>query len=108
MEPSKFRAVLLEISNQLTEDQLTKVKYLCEGEIGKRSLEKIDSGTKLFTTLTERGKLGPDNTELLGQMLSDIGRDDLCQKLTAFVNRLSLQHQDDTENGTGNGEQKEG
>lgn len=100
MESSKFRAVLLEISDQLTADQLTKVKYLCQDEIGKRSLEMIDSGIKLFTVLSERGKLGPDDTEFLGQKLSDIGRDDLCQKLTAFVNGSSLQHQDDTENGT--------
>lgn len=100
MESPTFRAVLLEISDQLTEVQLSKVKFLCQGEIGKRSLEMVDSGTKLFTALTERGKLGPDNTELLGQMLSSIGRDDLCQKLAACLNGPSLRHQDDTENGT--------
>lgn len=100
MEPFRFNAVLLEISDQLTEDQLSKVKYLCQGDIGKRSMEAIDSGTKLFTALSERGKLGPANTELLGQLLRQVGRDDLCQILDASVTGSRLCHQDDTENGT--------
>lgn len=100
MDPYQFKAVLLEISNQLTEDQLNKAKFLCQDDIGKRSMETIDSGTKLFTALSERGKLGPANTELLGRMLQQIRRDDLCQILDAFVTGSSLCHQDDTENGT--------
>lgn len=98
MDP--FKALLLEISNQLSKDQLDKLKYLCQDEIGKRQTEKIDNGISLFTTLTERGKLGADNTELLGQLLSEIRREDLLQKLNAFVNGSTPRHQDDTENGT--------
>ncbi|XP_029702371.1 FAS-associated death domain protein-like [Takifugu rubripes] len=98
MDPFQFKAVLLEISNQLTEDQLSKVKFLCQDHIGKRSLETIDSGTKLFTTLSERGHLSPDDTELLGQMLQKVGRDDLFQILDAFVTGSRPGHQDDTEN----------
>lgn len=100
MDLFQFKAVLLEISNQLTEDQLSKVKFLCQDHIGKRSLETIDSGTKLFTALGERGHLSPDHTELLGQMLQEVGRDDLFQILDAFVTGSRPCLQDETENGT--------
>lgn len=100
MEPLEFKSVLLEISDSLHGDQLDKLKYLCQEEIGKRRMEKIDSGTMLFVALTERGKLGADNTEFLAQLLTKICRDDLLQKLNAFVNQSTPRHQDDTENGT--------
>lgn len=99
MESFKFKALLLEISNQLSEDQLDKLKFLCQDEIGKRFMEKIDTGTKLFVMLTERGKLGANDTDLLGHLLSEIRRDDLLQKLNAFVNGSIPRHQDDAENG---------
>uniref|UniRef100_H3BYG2 Fas (tnfrsf6)-associated via death domain n=1 Tax=Tetraodon nigroviridis TaxID=99883 RepID=H3BYG2_TETNG len=98
MESLKFKAVLLEISDQLSEDQLENLKYLCQDEIGKRRMEKIDSGTKLFVVLKERGKLGEDSTEFLGQLLSEIHRDDLVEKLNAFVNGFAPRHQDHFEN----------
>lgn len=100
MASLRFKAILLEISDQLSEDQLEKLKYLCQDEIGKRRMEKIDSGTKLFVVLKERGKLGEDNTEFLGQLLSEIRRDDLLEKLNAFENGFPPRHQDQTENGT--------
>lgn len=100
MESLEFKTVLLEISDQLSGDELDKLKYLCQEEIGKRRVEKIDSGTKLFVILTERGRLGADNTEFFGKLLTKIRRDDLSQKLNAFVNQSSPRHQDDTENGT--------
>lgn len=100
MESHKFKTVLLDISDQLSEDQLDKLKYLCQDEIGKRRTETIDSGIKLFDALYERGKLGEDNTELLGHLLTQIRRDDLLQKLNTFVNGSTPRHQDDAENGT--------
>lgn len=100
MESLEFKALLLEISDHLSNDQLEKLKYLCEDIIKKRLMENIHGGTKLFEILTERGKLGPDNTEFLGQLLTKIHRDDLVQKLNAYVDRRIPRHQDDTENGT--------
>lgn len=101
MSSHKFNSVLLDISDHLSEDQLSKLKYLCQNEIGKRSLEKIDKGIELFSFLRERGKLGENNTEFLAQILAEIRREDLLEKLNAFVYGATPQHQDDTENGTG-------
>ncbi|KAK6274336.1 hypothetical protein J4Q44_G00392630 [Coregonus suidteri] len=79
---SAFNSFLLKISCELVGDQLEKMKFLCLKEIGKNRLEKITSGLQLFTVLEERNKLGPDNTEFLVSLLTDIGRLDLADKIT--------------------------
>lgn len=60
------------------------MKFLLNRDIGKRDLEKIKTGTMLFNVLTERGKLGEDNTELLSKLLLHIKRQDLLDKLTQY------------------------
>ncbi|XP_061559251.1 protein FADD [Phycodurus eques] len=79
-----FNAVLLDISNQLTPGQLASLKFLCGDMIGKRELEAIDSGLKLFQSLTERGVLGRDRRESLSELLKQIQRQDLSEKLSSF------------------------
>ncbi|KAF4110645.1 protein FADD [Onychostoma macrolepis] len=73
MDNSKFRAMLLTISDKLTEDNVTNLKFLCP-EIGKKKLEKINKGIDLFECLIERAAIGPDNTELLRRHLNQIGQ----------------------------------
>ncbi|KAM8894596.1 FAS-associated death domain protein [Spinachia spinachia] len=86
MSSLKFNKLLLDISNQLTQDQLEKMKFLVRGMVGKRELEKITSGTQLFQVLAERRQLGSDHTECLSKLLRDIGRSDLSDKLDHFEN----------------------
>ncbi|XP_071329003.1 FAS-associated death domain protein [Trachinotus anak] len=81
MNSSDFQAVLLKISDQLSSEELDKMKFLCQNVIGKKDLEKISTGSKLFQLLMERGKLGPDNTEYLSERLLNIQRHDLSDKL---------------------------
>lgn len=81
MSSFHFNAVLLEISNSLSPDQLGQMKFLCQSEIGKRDLERIDSGLKLFQFLTERQKLSEENTEYVCELLKATGRLDLCDRL---------------------------
>uniref|UniRef100_UPI003AADE494 FAS-associated death domain protein n=1 Tax=Centroberyx gerrardi TaxID=166262 RepID=UPI003AADE494 len=83
MSSLQFNAVLLAISNELTPEQLEKMKYLCE-DIGKRDKEKIDTGLKLFDALTQRTKLGPDNTKFLCYLLTHANRKDLSDKLNGY------------------------
>ncbi|XP_077567850.1 FAS-associated death domain protein [Stigmatopora nigra] len=84
MGPSHFRALLLDISRELTTEQLDNLKYLCMDKIGRRMLEMIDSGFKLFQCLTERGELGQDKREILSELLKNIKRIDLSEKLMSF------------------------
>lgn len=73
METSRFRAMLLAISDKLTEDNVTSLKFLCP-EVGKKKLEKVNKGIDLFECLIERAAIGPDSTELLRNHLNHIGQ----------------------------------
>ncbi|XP_040002618.1 protein FADD [Xiphias gladius] len=84
MNSLQFNAVLLEISNQLSTEQLENMKFLCRHVIGKKDTEKIRAGVTLFQFLTERGRLGEDNTEYLSELLKKIQRLDLSEKLNSF------------------------
>lgn len=84
MSSFSFKAVLLEISNSLSPDQLGQIKYLCQNDIGKRDLERIDSGLKLFQFLTERQKLSEENLDYVCERLKAAGRPDLCERLQNF------------------------
>lgn len=84
MSSSQFNKILLDISNQLSPDELDKLKFLCRDVIGKKDLEKIDSGHRLFQVLGERCKLSADNTKPLSDLLDGIKRPDLSEKLNNF------------------------
>ncbi|RVE73738.1 hypothetical protein OJAV_G00034440 [Oryzias javanicus] len=81
MSSETFNALLLDISNQLKEDDLTKMKFLLGDHVGKRDLEKITSGHGLFQVLRERTLLGPENRDFLNGLLKGIARYDLSEKL---------------------------
>ncbi|XP_061132397.1 protein FADD [Syngnathus typhle] len=84
MDSLKFNALLLDISSHITNEQLDSLKYLCRDKVGKRVLETIDSGYKLFQCLTEGGELRQDKTKLLSELLEYIKRQDLSDKLNNF------------------------
>ncbi|XP_067256200.1 protein FADD [Chanodichthys erythropterus] len=73
MDTRAFRAMLLAISDKLTEENVVSLKFLCT-DIGKKRLEKINKGLDLFECLIERAQIGPDNTDLLRKLLKDIGQ----------------------------------
>ncbi|KAK5916013.1 hypothetical protein CesoFtcFv8_001554 [Champsocephalus esox] len=90
MSSLQFNSLLLDISNQLTEKQLEDLKFLCGDMLGKRELEKICSGVRLFQVLTERMKLGADNTDCLSRFLTQIQRQDLAERLESFESQADL------------------
>lgn len=73
MDTRGFRAILLDISNKLSEANVESLKFLCI-DIGKKRLEKINKGIELFECLIERAEIGPNNTDLLRKLLKDIGQ----------------------------------
>ncbi|KAM6943523.1 LOW QUALITY PROTEIN: FAS-associated death domain protein-like [Xenentodon cancila] len=85
MSAQQFNAVLLNISNDMKTDNLEKMKFLVRDHIGKRELESITTGHRLFQSLTERGLLGADNTDYLVDLLKNIKRSDLADKLNNFT-----------------------
>ncbi|KAG7221785.1 hypothetical protein INR49_028859, partial [Caranx melampygus] len=87
--------VLLKISDQLSSEQLDKMKFLCKDDIGKKDMERISTGSKLFQFLMERGKLSADNTEYVCRLLSNIQRHDLADQLHSLGESEEIQDQPD-------------
>uniref|UniRef100_A0A1A8FCR8 Fas (Tnfrsf6)-associated via death domain n=1 Tax=Nothobranchius korthausae TaxID=1143690 RepID=A0A1A8FCR8_9TELE len=84
MNSQPFNSVLLEISNQLTADNLDKLKFLLRHVIGRRELEKIGTGHRLFEVLTERRKLTPEDTDFVSGLLEEIQRPDLSVRISSW------------------------
>ncbi|AWP02140.1 putative FAS-associated death domain protein-like [Scophthalmus maximus] len=97
MSSLQFNSVLLEISNQLSGDELDKMKFLCRDKIGKKDMEKISSGVRLFQLLTERGELGAEKPEFLSKCLEHIRRRDLADMLQSFESPCGIGSHPDRE-----------
>lgn len=105
MESLAFNALLLEISNGLSSEQLESLKFLCKEDIKKKEQERCTAGLKVFQILTERGKLGSNNTDYLCFLLRSIKREDLSQKLQNFNGELQLNRDESETNEKGKEEQ---
>lgn len=82
-EGIEFNFLLNDISQNLSQEELDSMKFLCK-DIGKRRLEKLSSGLQLFQALEEQDKLSKEDTQFLAKLLSNIKRSDLEKKLAAF------------------------
>ncbi|KAF3833217.1 hypothetical protein F7725_026882 [Dissostichus mawsoni] len=92
MSSLQYNSLLLYISNQLTDKQLEDLKFLCRDMLGKRELEKISSGVRFFQLLTERGKLGADNTDCLSRFLTEIHRQDLARDKLGIASEVIVEN----------------
>ena len=78
---SDFRRLLLDISNEITNADLAKLKFLCVDEIPFRTLEGMSKPFELFTALQQGNLLSEQNREYLASKLSHVHRVDLSNKL---------------------------
>ncbi|XP_006911354.1 FAS-associated death domain protein [Pteropus alecto] len=77
MDP--FLVLLHSVSASLSSGELTELKFLCQGRVGKRKLERVQSGVDLFSVLLEQNELDPHHTELLRELLTSLRRQDLLR-----------------------------
>ncbi|MBZ3889165.1 FAS-associated death domain protein [Sciurus carolinensis] len=82
MDP--FRMLLLSVSADLSSGELTELKFLCQGLVGKRKLERVQRGHELFEVLLEQKDLEAEHTELLRSLLTSLRRHDLLRRLDDF------------------------
>lgn len=82
MDP--FLVLLHSVSAGLSSSELTDLKFLCQRRVGKRKLERVQSGLDLFSVLLEQNELDPQNTELLRELLASLRRHDLLRLLDDF------------------------
>ncbi|XP_012876323.1 PREDICTED: FAS-associated death domain protein [Dipodomys ordii] len=79
MDP--FLVLLHSVSTGLSSAELTELKFLCLGRVGKRKLERVQSGLDLFTVLLEQSDLEPGRLGLLRELLGSLRRHDLLRRL---------------------------
>ncbi|KAM4848876.1 FAS-associated death domain protein [Urocitellus parryii] len=82
MDP--FRVLLHSVSADLSSGELTELKFLCQGLVGKRKLERVQRGHELFEVLLEQKDLEAEHTGLLRDLLASLRRHDLLQRLDDF------------------------
>lgn len=82
MDP--FLVLLHSVSAGLSNGELTELKFLCQGRVSKRKLERVQSGLDLFSVLLEQNELDPQHTELLRELLTPLRRQDLLRRLDDF------------------------
>ena len=75
-----FRALLLNISQELTTRNFNDMKFACD-KIPDGILEKLTRPIDLFTELEHRDLLSENNKDFLAESLLGIGRTELARKL---------------------------
>ena len=76
--PGDFTSLLLRISKEVEKRELKTMKICCRDHgIGAARLEQISDAYDLFDELRKRNLLGPENTELLVELLDKADRIDL-------------------------------
>lgn len=101
MDP--FLVLLHSVSAGLASEELTQLKFLCRDRVGKRKLERVQSGLDLFSVLMEQSELDRAHTALLRFLLESLRRQDLLQLLDAFEDRATAGTDADPEQRGGSG-----
>jgi len=81
---SPYRKLLLELSSELSNSHLEKLKFASIDLLPRGTLENITSGLKFFDVLEQDGRIAPLNLSLLEDMFKTIGRMDLAEKIQCF------------------------
>lgn len=66
-----FRLVMKKVADQLCPEDLENMKFLCQGIIPRRDLEKVENLLDLFWLLEDNGKLSIDNFYFLEELLEN-------------------------------------
>ncbi|KAF6103257.1 Fas associated via death domain [Phyllostomus discolor] len=82
MDP--FLVLLHSMSTRLSSSELSDLKFLCQDRLGKRKLERVQSGIDLFSLLLEQNDLDRENPERLRELLTSLRRRDLLRLLDDF------------------------
>lgn len=88
MDP--FLVLLHSLSGSLSSSDLMELKFLCRERVGKRKLERMQSGLDLFSVLLEQNDLDRNHTGLLRDLLASLRRHDLLQRLDNFEVGLAV------------------
>lgn len=83
MDP--FLSLLHSFSMNLSDTELSALKFLCRDKIGKRKLESVKTGNDLFTILLDQREIAREKVDFLQVMIKSIKREDLLMQLEEFM-----------------------
>lgn len=104
MDP--FLVLLHSLSGSLSSSDLMELKFLCRERVGKRKLERMQSGLDLFSVLLEQNDLNRNHTGLLRELLASLRRHDLLQRLDNFEAGLAVSTAPGEAGGLGGGRRR--
>lgn len=82
---SEYRKFIFSLCEEITAGNLDSLKFLCRDILTARELEEIgNNAMDLVVSLEQRNELTSDNFYLLEDLLTQIKREDLVQKLTDY------------------------
>ena len=86
---TKFRIFLHRLSMEITKDKLDSMKFLLQGLIPLEHLEQCSQPSDLVSIMIRQDLLREDNLDYLEELLTDIKRLDLAQRVRAYRQRES-------------------
>ena len=85
-----FRTLLLDLSNALTSNDLSELKFICREEIPPGRAERITRPFEFFTALEQLNLLAEENRDFLAAKLIAINRNDLRNKLLGIQGKRKI------------------
>ncbi|XP_064390312.1 FAS-associated death domain protein-like [Halichondria panicea] len=84
----QFSKLLASVSDGLGREDVRGIKNLCYDNIPARKREEIDNGLDIFQVLREKKVIAADNPAFLKELLTEIGRVDLAEKVDEYVQKV--------------------
>lgn len=81
---SSFREFLVELNEEISNDELSSIKYCLQDDLPQNRLQNVNSLLELCHLLEEQGQLSSDNLSMLEQCFEIAERHDLKKKLNRF------------------------
>jgi len=87
---NRFLSFQERLSQEIQNDQLEGLKSLLQDQIPAGILEQCCTARRLFNRMKQQGLLGEDNLGFLEQLLAEVGRADLVERIRDFQSQSSM------------------
>lgn len=94
---AEFSASLFRIANEITQEELKEMKFLCINpgrinELPRGKLDSIENPVEFLDFLRVRGKIRPDDVTYLVSLLKNIGNVQLANTVMEELGKMALYH----------------
>ncbi|KAK3589763.1 hypothetical protein CHS0354_021092 [Potamilus streckersoni] len=83
--PTPFRKLLFELAEDLSDDEVKRIKFVLKNEYLKRgNLQTLETAQELFIFLEKEGKLSVENVQVLYDIFKTIKREELVRQVDQY------------------------